>query len=69
MYPSFTWKLVMRRAMDLAPPNALLDMAFGSARFRDLARTIFFHHRGLLTADAWRDLVHGAASPSASGHS
>lgn len=57
-YPTFTCKRVMRRAMDLEPPNALLDLALGSPRFRDMARTIFFHHRGLLSGDAWLDLMH-----------
>jgi digeranylgeranylglycerophospholipid reductase len=62
-YPTFPWKRAMRRAMDLEPPNALLDLALGSPRFRDLARTIFFHHRGLLSGDAWRDLMGLGSKP------
>ena len=56
-YPTFTWKRMLRRAMDLEPPNALVDLAFGSPRFREFARAIFFHHRGLLSSQAWIDLV------------
>ncbi len=28
-YPTFTWKRMLRRAMDLEPPNPLVDLAFG----------------------------------------
>ena len=28
----------------------------GSQPFRALAQTVFFHHRGLLSSEAWRDL-------------
>jgi len=57
MYPRFTTKRGMRAALDLHPPNALFDLVLGSPRFRALAQTVFFHHRGLLSSDAWRDLV------------
>ncbi len=50
-------KGLLRTAIDLHPPNAVLDLALGSRRFRALAQTIFFHHRGLLSAAAWRDLA------------
>jgi flavin-dependent dehydrogenase len=56
-YPTFAWKRPMRAAFDLHPPNAAFDLALGSPRFRALARAIFFHHRGLLSAGAWRDLA------------
>ena len=55
-YPAFTWKRGMRAAMDLRPPNALLDLALDSPRFRALAQAVFFHHRGLLSPAAWSDL-------------
>jgi digeranylgeranylglycerophospholipid reductase len=55
-YPTFAWKLPMRAAMDLHPPNGLIDLALGSPRLRAIARAVFFHHRGLLSPDAWRDL-------------
>jgi flavin-dependent dehydrogenase len=56
-YPRFTTKRAMRAALDLRPPNVLLDLVLGSPRFRALARTVFFHHRGLLSTQAWRDLA------------
>ncbi|HEY7762123.1 MAG TPA: hypothetical protein VIC52_03840, partial [Actinomycetota bacterium] len=63
-YPSFRGKLPMRTVMDLRPPNALIDLALESPRFRALAQAVFFHHRGLLSGSAWRDL--GPALVSAS---
>ena len=63
-YPTFTWKLPLRLAMDLHPPNTLIDLALASPRFRAIARAVFFHHRGLLSADAWRDLGPAAMSGS-----
>jgi len=55
-YPAFTWKRWLRRAIDLRPPNAWIDAAISSPAFRAVARTVFFHHRGLFTPAAWRDL-------------
>jgi flavin-dependent dehydrogenase len=55
-YPTFAWKLPMRAAMDLHPPNALIELALESPRLRAVARAVFFHHRGLLSAEAWRDI-------------
>jgi hypothetical protein len=46
----------------MAPPNALIDLALDSRWFRALARTVFFHHRGLLSPAAWHDLVRSAAA-------
>jgi hypothetical protein len=61
-YPSYGAKRLLRAGLDLRPPNALLDLALDGRVFRSLARTIFFHHRGLLSPAAWRDLA--AATPS-----
>lgn len=55
-YPTFWWKRAMRGAMDIGAPNSVIDLALASPRMNAVARTIFFHHRGLLSADAWRDL-------------
>jgi len=57
VYPRFRWKRWLRRAIDLRPPNALIDAAFRSPQFRAIARTVFFHHRGFFAASAWRDLA------------
>lgn len=56
-YPRFFWKRMLRGAMDLHPPNALYDALFASAPFRAFARAVFFHHRGLFSGAAWRELV------------
>lgn len=55
--PHFRWKRWLRKAIDLRPPNRLYDAAFSSPMFRAIARTIFFHHRGLFSTIAWRDLA------------
>lgn len=44
--PSFALKSGMRRALDLAPPNALLSAALRSAPMRWLAQHVYFHKRG-----------------------
>ncbi|MBS0241210.1 MAG: NAD(P)/FAD-dependent oxidoreductase [Proteobacteria bacterium] len=44
--PSFALKGLMRRALDLAPPNALIDLGLGTALMRRLATRIYFHRRG-----------------------
>lgn len=56
-YPRFAGKRLLRSALDLGPPNALLDRALPSRTFRSLAQMVFFHHRGLLSSAAWRDLL------------
>lgn len=55
--PKFPGKTLLRRLLELQPPNALYDALLEQPVFRALAATVFFHHRGLLTRAAWRDLV------------
>ena len=55
-YPRSVSKSFMRAAWDLGPPNALIDRGFDSALFREIARAVFFHHRGVLPRDT-RNLV------------
>lgn len=65
--PSYFIKGMMRTIFDLRPPNQLFNLLLGSEIFRKTAQTIFFHHRGLLSVKAWRDLLSLAAqhdSPS-----
>jgi hypothetical protein len=62
-YPMFTWKRPMGAAIDVHPPNALLDRVLESPRFQALARAVFFHHRGLLSGDAWRDVAPAILRP------
>jgi flavin-dependent dehydrogenase len=59
-YPRFFWKRSLRRLFDAGPPNWLIDAALGTPPLRALAQTIYFHHRGLLSARAWSDLLGGA---------
>ncbi len=44
--PRFGLKHAMRFGLDLAPPNALIDLALRSAPMRRLAQHIYFHRRG-----------------------
>jgi len=55
--PRFRGKRLLRKLLDLRPPNALYDALLARPSFRALAATLFFHHRGLLTRAAWRDVV------------
>jgi len=55
--PAFFWKRLMRLAFDLDPPGPVYDLLVGSRVMRAVAQTVFYHHRGLLSPRAWRDLV------------
>ena len=63
-YPRFAVKRALRVGIDLRPPNALLDAAIETSALRVLAKLVFFHHRGLLSAEAWRAMV-GSRGPRA----
>lgn len=43
--PGFRRKLLLRRIMDLGPPNIVYDLAIGTAPMRWFARQIYFHRR------------------------
>jgi len=56
--PRYVTKRVLRKSFDTLPiSNKLIDVAFDSHWFRKLAQTVFFHHRGLLSMQAWSDLL------------
>lgn len=55
--PRFRSKQWMRRALDLRPPNRLLNWGLSSRPLQALAQTVFFHHRGLYSPRAWADLA------------
>ena len=55
--PRFRGKRLLRRAFDLGVPDALVDAAIGTHAFAALARSVYFHHRGLRSVDGWRDLA------------
>jgi flavin-dependent dehydrogenase len=58
-YPRFFWKRRLRQLFDSGPPNWLIDAALGTPPLRALAQAIYFHHRGLLSAHTWGDLLRG----------
>lgn len=54
--PTMGVKRAMRSAMDLPWPAWVYDAALSSPVLRATAQTVFFHHRGLLAPETWRDL-------------
>lgn len=44
--PNYAVKGLMRRALDLAPPNWVWNMTLGTDAFRRFAHAIYFHRRG-----------------------
>ncbi|MEE8107214.1 MAG: hypothetical protein V3T86_16890, partial [Planctomycetota bacterium] len=55
--PRYPFKGLMRRAIDARPPNVLYDAILEQPVFQALAATVFYHHRGLFTPAAWKDLA------------
>ncbi|HOC44554.1 MAG TPA: FAD-dependent oxidoreductase [Thermoanaerobaculales bacterium] len=53
--PSFHCKRWLRWAIDLELPNPLYDRLLASPLMRQVARLVFFHHRGVMSRDAWRE--------------
>jgi len=53
--PRYRAKLWLRRALDLAPPNALINAALMTAPMRRLAQRLYFHSRGesVESFEAW----------------
>jgi len=60
--PSSPIKRTLRGAMSTAPSNRLIDAVAFSRPALALARLVFFHHRGLLSAEGWRALTEPAVS-------
>lgn len=55
--PDFALKRLIRLVFSRVQPlNWLYDVFLENPFFRRAARTVFFHHRGLLSAAAWKDL-------------
>jgi len=67
--PRYGTKSMMRWSMDhLAPPNALYNLALGNPIFQRVAQVLFFHHRGLFSPQAWKEIFHmGKSSPEMVG--
>lgn len=61
--PRFRGKLLLRRAFDLAPPNWVWNLAFGTAPFRALAQAVYFHRRGSGVPEAQAEPGRGTLLP------
>ena len=56
--PRYYFKSSLRYLFDHLPiNNRLYDRFISKPYFRLLAQTLFFHHRGLFSAAAWRDII------------
>ena len=55
--PRFASKHAMRALFDRGVPDALFDALLSTRPFTALARSVYFHHRGLASAAGWRDLA------------
>ena len=57
MVPNYHFKGLMRWSMDhFTPPNPIYNLALGNPVFRRVAQILFFHHRGLLSTKAWKEI-------------
>lgn len=56
--PGYEVKSLMRIAFArVQPTNDMYNLLLGNPLFQRMAQTIFFHHRGLLSRRAWKDLI------------
>jgi digeranylgeranylglycerophospholipid reductase len=57
--PRYTFKKSLRMLVDALPiTNTHYNLLFENKLFRIAAKSIFFHHRGLFSLKAWRDIAH-----------
>lgn len=62
--PRLGVKTLLRRALDLAPPNALIDAALGTSPMRWLAAHVYFHRRSSAHGIAFADFEQRLAQRS-----
>jgi len=62
--PSFSCKRFLRRIYDMGPPNRLYDALIGRPALGKLAQLVFFHHRGLLSREAWAEWLDFCRNPA-----
>jgi len=64
--PRYRAKLWLRRALDLAPPNALINAALMTAPMRRLAQRLYFHSRGesAESFEAWSRAFEQGSQPA-----
>jgi flavin-dependent dehydrogenase len=58
-YPGFFWKRGLRRLLDIGPPDRVADLLLSTPLLRHVAQTVYFHHRGLMSARAWSEILSG----------
>lgn len=56
-YPKYRAKRWLRRALDLGPPNWLVNLLIGTRPMQAFARVVYFHSKGLGSKAAWKDMV------------
>lgn len=56
-HPRFAAKRLLRMLFDHGIPDAAIDAALRTRAFAALARSVYFHHRGLRSPEGWRDLA------------
>ena len=57
LYPRYLFKRQQRAMARLAPSNPVINWLFEQSVFRKFAQVVFFHNRGLLAKETWRDLL------------
>ena len=56
--PTYRYKSIIRKLSDtFTPPNYLFNFLLNNYFFRKSAQLIFFHHRGLLSVEAWKEIL------------
>ena len=56
--PTYRYKRIIRKMSDIfTPPNYVLNFLLSNYLFRKSAQLIFFHHRGLMSVEAWKDIL------------
>lgn len=56
--PRWHTKRLLRMAFDRGIPDGAFDALLRTRAFTALARSVYFHHRGLHSLAGWRDLAH-----------
>jgi 2-polyprenyl-6-methoxyphenol hydroxylase-like FAD-dependent oxidoreductase len=56
-HPHYVFKRALRIVFDRGIPDRVFDAALATRAFTALARSVYFHHRGLRSAEGWRDLA------------
>jgi flavin-dependent dehydrogenase len=56
-HPRYVFKRALRILFDRGIPDRVFDAALATRAFTALARSVYFHHRGLRSAEGWRDLA------------